>query len=126
MFFSDIHCLSGENLHVIFGNYSLPEDPTKVFSKGRVAKGYERKIFSLNQVLPKLDKWQDFLTIDRNKEQLCSLLADYFVSDKIVTWKIIYVTKGSLCSMKILHNGQQMVNELCSNDIEVVHSYGQS
>ena len=70
MFFSDIHCLSGENLHVIFGNYSLPEDPTKVFSKGRVAKGYERKIFSLNQVLPKLDKWQDFLTIDRNKEQL--------------------------------------------------------
>ena len=124
--FSDIHGLSGENLHIIFDNYSLPEDPTKVFSKGRVANGYERKIISLNQVLPKLDKWQDFLTIDRNKGQLCSLLADYFVSDKIVTWKIIYVTKGSLCSMKILHNGQQMVNELCSNHIEVVHSYGQS
>ena len=65
----------------IFDNYSLPEDPTKVLSKRRVDTGYERKISNLNQALTKLDEWQGFLTNDRNKEKLCSLLADYFVSD---------------------------------------------
>ena len=77
----------------IFDNYSLPEDPTKVLSKRRVDTGYERKISNLNQALTKLDEWQGFLTNDRNKEQLCSLLADYFVSDEIVTGKAIYDTK---------------------------------
>ena len=47
----------------------------KFLSKGRVDRGYEMKITSLNQALPKLDEWQDFLTNDRNKEQPCSLLA---------------------------------------------------
>ena len=83
-------------------------------------------ISSLNQALPKLDQWQGFPTNDRNKEQLCSLLANYFVSDEIVTGKTIYVTKGSLCLMKTLHNGQQMVNELCSNHREADHKYAQS
>ena len=129
-FFSYIHGLPGHNLHSVFDNYSLPEDPTKVLSKERVDRGYERKISSLNQALPKLDEWQDFLTNDRNKEQLCSLLADYFVSDEIVTGKAIYVTKGSLmvvgCLMKTLHNGQQMVNEFCSNHREANYRYAQS
>ena len=124
--FSYIHGLPGENLHIVFDNYSLPEDPTKVLSKGRVDRGFERKISSLNQALPKLDEWQDILTNDRNKEQLCSLLADYFVSEEIVTGKTIYVTKGSLCLMKTLHNGQQMVNQLCSNHREADHRYAQS
>ena len=56
-----------------------------------------------SQALPKFDEWQDFLTNDRNKEQLCSLLVNYFVSDKIVTEKTIYATKGSLCLMKTLY-----------------------
>ena len=73
-----------------------------------------------------MNGWKDFLTSNRNKEQLCSLLADYLVSDEIVTWKTIYVTKGSLCLMKTLHNGQQMVNELCSNHREKDHRYAQS
>ena len=81
---------------------------------------------SLNQALPKLDQWQDFLTNDRNKEQLCSLLADYFVSHEIVLGKRIYVTKGSFCLMKTLHNVQQMRNELCSNHREADHRYAQS
>ena len=124
--FSYIHGLLGDNLHIVFDYYSLPEDPKKVLSKGRVDRGYERKISSLNQALLKLDEWQDFLTSDRNKEQLCSLLADCFVFDEIVTRKTIYVTKGSLCLMKTLHNGQQMVNELCSNHSEADHRYAQS
>ena len=124
--FSYIHRLPGDNLHIVFDNYSHLEDLTKVLSKGRVDRGYERKISSLNQALPKLDEWQDFLTDNRYKEQLCSLLADYFVSDEIVTRKTIYVTKGSLCLMKTLHNGQEMVNELCSNYREADHRYAQS
>ena len=124
--FSYIHGLPEDNVHIVFDNYSHPEDPIKVWSKGRVDRGYERRISSLNQALPKLDEWQDFLTNNRNKEQLRSLLADYFVSDEIVTRKTIYVTKGSLCLMKTLHNGQQMVNELCSSHREADHRYAQS
>ena len=67
----------------------------------------------------------DCLTNGGNKEQLCSLLADHFVSDEIVTVKTIYVTKGSLCLMETLRNGQQMVNELCSNHREADHRYAQ-
>ena len=111
---------------MVFDNYSLPQDPVKVLSKGRVDRGYERKNSCLNQALLKLGEWQDFLTNHRNIEQLCSLLADYFVSDEIVTRETIYVTKGSLCLMKILHNGQQIVNELCFNHREVDHRYAQS
>ena len=55
--------------------------------------------------------------------QISSLLADYFVSDETVTGKTIYVTKDSLCLMKTLRNGQQMVNELCSNRREADHRY---
>ena len=124
--FSYIHGLPGDNLHIVFDNYSHPEDPTKILSKGRVDRRYERKISSLNQALPKLDEWQDFLTNNGNKEQIHSLLADYFVSDEIVRWKTIYVIKGNLCLMKTLHNGQQMVNELYSNHRQANHRYAQS
>ena len=124
--FSHIQGLPGDKLHIVFDNYSLSEDPTKVLSKGRVDRGYERKISSLNQGLPKLDEWQDFLINDRYKEQQWSLLADYFVSDKIVTGKTNYATKGRLRLMKTLHNGHQMVNELCFNHREADHRYTQS
>ena len=53
MFFSYIHGLPGDNLHFAFDKYSLHVDPIKVLTKGRVDRGYERKIFSLNQALPK-------------------------------------------------------------------------
>ena len=124
--FSYINGFPGDNLHFAFDNYSLPEDLIKVLSKGRVDRGYERKISSLNQAQPKLDEWQDVLTNHRNKEQLCSLLADQFLSDETVTGKTFHVTKGSLCLMKTLQNGQQTVNELCSNHREVDHRYAQS
>ena len=74
--FSYIHVLCRDNLHIVFDNYSFPEVPTKALSKGRVDRGYERKIYNLNQALLKLDEWQNFLTNDGNKEQLCNLLAD--------------------------------------------------
>ena len=117
---------SGRQLKVRIDNYSLLEDLVKVLSKGRVDIGYERKNSSLKQALSKLDEWQDILTNHRNKEQLCSLLANHFISDEIVTRKTIYVTKRSLCLMKTLHSGQQMVNELRSNHREVDHRYAQS
>ena len=53
IFFSYIHGLPGDNLHFAFDNNSLHMDPIKVFTKGRVERGYERKISSLNQALPK-------------------------------------------------------------------------
>ena len=62
--FSYIHDLSGDNLHIVFDNYSHPRNPTKILSKRRVDGGYEWKISSLNQALPKLDRWQEFLTND--------------------------------------------------------------
>ena len=102
-------------------NAYLEED---VFISREVLKRV--KISSLNQALPKLDEWQDFLTNDRNKEQLCSLLVDYFLSDEIVTGKTIYVTKGSLCLIKTSHNGHKSINELCSNHREADHRYAQS
>ena len=37
--FSYIHGLPGDNVHFVFDNYSLPEDPVEVLSKGRVDKG---------------------------------------------------------------------------------------
>ena len=40
--------------------------------------------------------------------------------------KTIYVTRRNLCLMKTLHNGQQMVSELCSNHREADHRYAQS
>ena len=83
---------SGRQLKVRIDNYSLLEDLVKVLSKGRVDIGYERKNSSLKQALSKLDEWQDILTNHRNKEQLCSLLADHFIFDEIVTRKTIYVT----------------------------------
>ena len=92
--FSYIHGLPGSNLHFVFDNYSLLEDPIKVLSKGRVDRGYGRKISSLNQALLKVE-WQDFLTNHRNKEQLNSFLADHFLSDEKVTRKTIYVTNSS-------------------------------
>ena len=127
--FSYIHGLPGDNLHIVFVNYSLPKNLTKFWKgkrKGRADRGYEKRISSLNQALPKLDEPQDFLTNDRTKEQLCRLLINYLVSDEIVTGKTIYVAKGSLCLMKKLHNGQRMVNELCSNHREADHRYAQS
>ena len=114
-------CASKHFSMIFLINAYLEED---VFIRREALK--KVKISSLNQALPKLDEWQDFLTNDRNKKQLCSLLADYVVSDEIVTGKTIYVTKSSLCLMKILHNGQQMVNELCSNYREADHRYAQS
>ena len=46
--FSYIHGFCGDNLYIAFDNYSLPEVPTKVLSKGRVSRGYKRKIYSLH------------------------------------------------------------------------------
>ena len=65
--FSYIHGLPRGNLYIGFDNYNLPDYRTKVLSKGRVDRGYKRKISSLNQALPKLDEWPNCLINDRKK-----------------------------------------------------------
>ena len=119
--FSYIHGLPGDVLHIVFDNYSLIDDSTKVVSKGRVDRGFERKISSLNQTLPNVDEWQDFLTNDRDKDQICNLLADYYTSDELVTTKKIYVTKGRQCFAKPLGGDRQEVEELSSTHREADH-----
>ena len=119
--FSYIHGLPGDVLHIVFDIYSPIHDPTKVISKGRVDRGFERKILSLNQTLPNVDEWQGFLTNERNKDQICNLLADYFTSDELVTTKKIYVTKGRQCFVKPLGGDRQEVEELYSTHREADH-----
>ena len=62
--------------------------------------------------MPKPSEWQDFLSNDQNKYQICCLLANYFTSNDIVTKKTIYVTKGNKCIVK-------KINEECSEVIEL-------
>ena len=40
---SYIHGSPRDTLHIVFDNYSLPQDPTKVLSKGKVDRGYKKK-----------------------------------------------------------------------------------
>ena len=119
--FSYIHGLPGDVLHIVFDNYSSVDDPTKVILKGRVDRGFERKISNLNQTLPNVDEWQDFLTNERNKDQICNLLADFYTSDELVATKKIYVTKRKQCFMKPLGGDRQEVEELYSTHREADH-----
>lgn len=98
--FGYLEALPGEILHIVFDDYSPIQGPIKVLSKGRVNKGKERKITNLNQLLPKVNEWQDFLTNNMNKYQVCKLLAEFFISSDITTKKTIYVTNGRQCFVK--------------------------
>ena len=117
-----IESLPGEVVHIVFDNYSPVDNPSKVLSKGRPNKGIERKISNLNQMLPKLNEWQDFLTNDKNKFQICNLLADYFTSADITTRKTIYVTKERLCYMKS-EEMRRVEPDLYSSHREADHRY---
>ena len=119
--FNYIESLPGQVVHVVFDNYSQVDDPTKILSKGRENKGIERKISNLNQILPKLNEWQDFLTNDTNKYQIFNLLADLFTSADISTRKIIYVTKEKFCYEKPVDEIRQEAPNLYSCHREADH-----
>ena len=57
-----IHIFSGENLHFVLGNHALPNDSMEVLSKKTLI---------------------DFLTNERSKEELCNLITNFFISDKM-------------------------------------------
>ena len=52
--------LPGDNLHLVFDNYSPVEDRSKLLSKGRPSDGQERKVASLNQVRDQLNLYLPF------------------------------------------------------------------
>ena len=79
--FSYILSLPGNTAHIVFDNYAPAPDPSKVLSKGRINQGMERKISKLNQLLSKLNEWQNFLTNAKYKYQLCILLAIFFTTE---------------------------------------------
>ena len=117
--FRYLEALPGEILHIVFDDYSPVGDPTKVLSNGRANKGKERKIAYLNQVLPKTNEWQDFLTNDKSKYQICS----FSISSGITTNKTIYVTKERQCFVKRVAEPWQPIRELFSNHREADHRY---
>ena len=43
---------------------------------------------------------QSFCPIEKNKLQLCNLLADYFTSGETATEKVLFVTKEKICYIK--------------------------
>ena len=84
--FNYINSFPGQVVHIVFDTYSYVDDLTRVLSNGTADKGIERKISNsdLNQLLPKSNQWQDFLTNEKNEFQICNLLADYFSS--MISW----------------------------------------
>lgn len=65
---SYIHSFSGENLYIVLGSHTFPNESTKVLSKRTLI---------------------DFLTNEWIKEEPCNLIAKYFISDKMVIgWKL--------------------------------------
>ena len=89
--------LPGTSLHIVLDDYRQPEDSTLYLSKGRPDKGRERRITQLDQQLPQLKEWNDFLTNESNKLQLTQLLADFRLSDESTLGRDVYVTKGHVC-----------------------------
>ena len=59
--------------------------------------GAERNINNLNQVLPNISEWQEFLSNDNNKLSICKLLAEFF---EVYTEKNIFLTKEKKCFVK--------------------------
>ena len=91
--FAYIENLPGNNIHIVFDNYNCEDDQFIILSKERLESSTERNISSLNQVLPNVNEWSEFLSNRKNKLQLRNLLADYFTSGEIATEKVLFVAK---------------------------------
>jgi len=89
--------LPGTILHIVFDDYRRPDDSTLYLSKGRPDKGRERRVTHLDQQLPQVSEWNDFLTNDSNKLQLTQHLADFILSDESTLGRDVFVTKGHMC-----------------------------
>ena len=68
--------LSGSAIHIVFNVYE-EEGHLNSLSKGTETKSRERKIADLNQQLPRLGEWADFLMTSKNKCHLTLLYAEF-------------------------------------------------
>ena len=84
----------GSSIDILFHNYNWEDDTFLNSSKGRLTSQTEKNICSLNQVLPNPSEWLEFLSNNKNKFQLCNLLADFYTSEHIVTDKKTLCNKG--------------------------------
>ena len=96
-FVNYLKSLPGQVIHVLFKNYERSEEVS--ICKCRSQKGKERNITNLNQTLPKLSDWENFLNNDSNKKRLTYLLCEYILLPHTIE-KVVYVTKGEQCFQK--------------------------
>ena len=80
----------------MFDNYNYPHN---IPSKNRLESYVERTINNLDQELPPVSEWSDFLKNSFNKFQVATLLADYILSGAL-PGKNVYVNKESECYYK--------------------------
>ena len=88
--------IPGKEIHVLFDNYNYTHN---IPSKNRVQSSIERTINSLDQELPPVSEWSDFLRNSHNKFQLANLLADFFLNGGL-PGKVVYANKESKCFYK--------------------------
>ena len=100
MLFVYIKNLLGNNIHIVFDNYNCEGDQFIGLSKERLESSTEGNISRLNQFLPNVNEWLEFLSNRKNKLQLCRFLANYFTSGEIATEKVLFVTKEQICHIK--------------------------
>ena len=71
----------------------------------------QKETCSLNQVLPNTSEWSEFLFNNKNKFQLCNLLAYFFTSENMITDKKLFVIKEILYYLKL----PNQLRESCLN-----------
>ena len=101
--------LPGNSLHVIFDDYSYEHS---VPSKQRNVTHIERVINSLDQDLPPLKEWNDFLKNSKNKLQLVNMLVEFFKTGVLSKFEV-FINKGSVCYI-VRDNICQAIPELDS------------
>ena len=106
-----IERLTGSIILNVFENYNWENDIFLNLSKGRLTSSTKRNFCSLNQVLPNTSEWSDFLFNNKNKFQLCNLLAYFFTSENIITDKKLFVIKEILYYIKL----PNQLRESCLN-----------
>ena len=104
--------LPGNSLHVIFDDYSYEHS---VPSKQRNVTHIERVINSLDQDLPPLKEWNDFLMNSKNKLQLVNMLVEF--SKTVLSKSEVFINKGSVCYI-VKDNICQRIPELDSKHRE--------
>ena len=106
--------LPGDEVHLVFDNYNYPHN---IPSKNRSQTFSERIINNIDQELPAVSEWAEFLKSSKNKFQLTLLLADFMI-DGALPNKTVYVNKETECYYKSLSTPAVRFPDLDSNHRE--------